>query len=114
MASIYMVALHTSLLAMFGGVGSVAPNNFVEYAFLTFILLTGCFFWAYVISTLCSLLATLDPHKTQANRTVANPNPNPSYFLLPTSYFVLRTSYFLLPTSYFLLTTHYLLLTTYA
>jgi len=76
MASIYMVALHTSLLAMFGGVGSVAPNNFVEYAFLTFILLTGCFFWAYVISTLCSLLATLDPHKTQATGTWANP-PRP-------------------------------------
>ena len=70
MSSIYMVALHTSLLAMFGGVGSIAPNNFVEYAFLTFILLTGCFFWAYVISTLCSLLATLDPHKTQFRNTM--------------------------------------------
>ena len=70
MGYIYIVAMHTSLLAMFGGVGSVAPNNYLEYAFLTFILLTGCFFWAYVISTLCSLLATLDPHKTQFRNTM--------------------------------------------
>ena len=62
LGSIYMVGLYVSVVALFGGIGSVGPTNMCEYAVLTFILFSGCFFWAYVISSLCSMLATLNPH----------------------------------------------------
>jgi hypothetical protein len=67
---IYVIALYVSIVAMFGGVGSVPPSNRFEYGVLVFILFTGCFFWAYVISTLCALLSTLNPHKTEFRNTM--------------------------------------------
>ena len=70
MQRIYLVALYVSLIAMFGGIGTIGPYNLTEYAVLTFILFTGCFFWAYVISSLCSMLATLNPHTTAFRNTM--------------------------------------------
>ena len=46
------------------------PHNLAEYLVLTFILFTGCFFWAYVISSLCSMLATLNLHVTAFRNTM--------------------------------------------
>lgn len=70
MQRIYLVSLYVALVAMFGGVGTIGPYNLTEYAILTFILFTGCFFWAYVISSLCSMLATLNPHTTAFRNTM--------------------------------------------
>ena len=64
MHKLYAVSLYVAIVSMFGGIGNIAPQNIYEYVSLTFILFTGCFFWAYVISSLCSMLATLSPHKT--------------------------------------------------
>ena len=65
-----MVGLYVSVVALFGGIGSIGPTNISEYGVLTFILFTGCFYWAFVISTLCSLLSTLNPHVTAFRQTM--------------------------------------------
>ena len=67
---VYIVSLYVSVVALFGGIGSISPANLGEYSALTFILFTGCFFWAYVISSLCSMLATLNPHLTAFRHTM--------------------------------------------
>ena len=67
---IYLVSLYVSVVALFGGIGSIGPNNLIEYAVLTIILFTGCFFWAYVISSITSMLSTLDPHITAFRHTM--------------------------------------------
>jgi hypothetical protein len=70
MQFIYMISLYVSIVAMFGGIGTVGPNNPNEYLTLIFILGIGCFFWAYVISSLCTVLGSLSPHKTEFRNTM--------------------------------------------
>ena len=61
---LYFVSMYVSVLAMFGGVGSITPQNFMEYSVLTAMLLFGSMVWAWVIGSLCGILATLNPHVT--------------------------------------------------
>ena len=77
LGSIYMVGLYVSVVALFGGIGSVGPTNMCEYAVLTCILFSGCFFWAYVISSLCSMLATLNPHGAPRTSRIPPFSPHP-------------------------------------
>ena len=49
---------------MFGSVGSIAPRNYAEFCALTGMMLVGSSIWAWVIGSLCGILATLDPHAT--------------------------------------------------
>lgn len=59
-----MVSLYVSVVAMFGGVGSIAPANFFEYGIYTMMMLFGSMVWAWVIGSLCGILSTLNPNKT--------------------------------------------------
>ena len=62
---LYAVSLFVAVCSMFGSVGSIAPRNYAEYITITFMMLIGSMVWAWVIGSLCGILATLNPHATQ-------------------------------------------------
>jgi hypothetical protein len=60
---IYSVATYVALnIITSGSAGSINPSSVVEYYFSTLIAIVGSGVWAYVISSGCGILATLDPH----------------------------------------------------
>ena len=61
---LYAFSLYVAVVAMFGGVGSIAPANYSEYVVYTVMMLFGASVWAWVIGSLCGILATLNPHET--------------------------------------------------
>ena len=67
---IYTVAFYTAVVAMFGGVGSIVPNSYTEFVALTVMMILGSFVWAWVIGSLCGILATLNPHATAFRNTM--------------------------------------------
>ena len=67
---IYTIAFYTSVVAMFGGVGSIVPHNHTEFVVLTCMMIFGSFVWAWVIGSLCGILATLDPQATAFRNTM--------------------------------------------
>jgi hypothetical protein len=67
---LYALSLYVAVVAMFGGVGSIAPQNFAEYMLLTIMLFIGSVAWAWVIGSLCGILATLNPHATAFRNTM--------------------------------------------
>ena len=67
---IYLLSLYVSVVSMFGGVGSIAPQNFAEYMLLTVMMFCGSVAWAWVIGSLCGILATLNPHTTAFRNTM--------------------------------------------
>ena len=64
MHRLYAVAIYVSIVAIFGGVSSVSPQNFAEYVTLTTMMFTGGMAWAYVLSMLCSIFSALNPRET--------------------------------------------------
>ena len=50
---------------MFGGVSSLEPQNYMEQVTLTFMMLLGSLVWAWVIGSVCSLLAAFNPYETE-------------------------------------------------
>ena len=68
--SIYTVSFYVAVVAMFGGVGSIVPHNYYEYMVLTIMMVLGSFVWAWVIGSLCGILATLNPHATNFRNTM--------------------------------------------
>ena len=64
MHRLYAVSVYVSIVAIFGGVSSVAPANFVEYCALSFMMMVGGLAWAYVLSMLCSIFSKLNPRET--------------------------------------------------
>ena len=68
--SIYTVSFYVAVVAMFGGVGSIVPHNYYEYMAITIMMVLGSFVWAWVIGSLCGILATLNPHATQFRNTM--------------------------------------------
>jgi len=65
MHRLYAVSIYVSIVAIFGGVSSVAPHNFVEYCALSGMMLVGGLAWAYVLSMLCAIFSKLDPRETE-------------------------------------------------
>ena len=63
-AEVYGVAIFTAFSIIFsGGPGPAPPPvSILEYYFMTFMLVVGSFVWAYVISSGCGILATLNPN----------------------------------------------------
>jgi len=55
---------------MFGGVGSIIPCNYAEYVALTSMMIFGSLIWAWVIGSLCGVLATLNPQATAFYNTM--------------------------------------------
>tara|TARA_B110001452_G_scaffold132915_1_gene110508 strand:+ start:2099 stop:4573 length:2475 start_codon:yes stop_codon:yes gene_type:complete len=68
--SLYTVAFYVAVVAMFGGVGSIVPHNYYEYMAITIMMVFGSFVWAWVIGSLCGILATLNPHATNFRNTM--------------------------------------------
>ena len=64
MHRLYAVSVYVSIVAIFGGVSSVAPQNFLEYVSLTCMMFVGGLTWAYVLSMLCAIFSKLDPRVT--------------------------------------------------
>jgi len=64
---LYAVSLYVAVVSMFGGVGSISPQNYPEYVLLTAMMICGSLVWAWVIGSLCGILATLNPHATRYN-----------------------------------------------
>ena len=62
---LYGVAFYVSIVAIFGGVSSVTPQNFVEYVALSVMMLLGGLTWAYILSMLCAIFSKLDPRETE-------------------------------------------------
>lgn len=71
---VYNIALFTAIVAMFGGVGSISPQNYAEYGVLSLMMLFGSFVWAYVIASFCGILATLNPHRAEFRNMMDNLN----------------------------------------
>tara|TARA_B110001452_G_C15232388_1_gene426830 strand:+ start:798 stop:2603 length:1806 start_codon:yes stop_codon:yes gene_type:complete len=71
---VYNIALFTSIVAMFGGVGSITPQNYAEYGVLSVMMLFGSFVWAYVIASFCGILSTLNPHRAEFRNMMDNLN----------------------------------------
>jgi len=61
---LYVIALYIAVVAMFGGVSNLTPSNYVEYCVYTLMMLVGSMMWAWVIGSLCGMLATLNPQAT--------------------------------------------------
>lgn len=61
---VYLVSFTQAVSAMFGSIGPIAPGNFFEYIIVTLMMLFGSMVWAWVIGSLCGILATLNPHTT--------------------------------------------------
>eukprot|EP00325_Prymnesiales_sp_UTEX-LB-985_P008844 CAMPEP_0174710154 /NCGR_PEP_ID=MMETSP1094-20130205/11866_1 /TAXON_ID=156173 /ORGANISM="Chrysochromulina brevifilum, Strain UTEX LB 985" /LENGTH=627 /DNA_ID=CAMNT_0015908917 /DNA_START=79 /DNA_END=1962 /DNA_ORIENTATION=+ len=61
---LYAVSVYVAIVAIFGGVSSISPQNFVEYIVLTLMMFVGGLVWAYVLSMLCSIFSKLDPRET--------------------------------------------------
>lgn len=55
---------------MFGGVGSIVPNNYIEYLSVIVMMVFGSFVWAWVIGSLCGILATLNPQGAAFRNTM--------------------------------------------
>ena len=67
---IYLLSMYVSVTAMFGGVSSITPQNFAEYMLLTTMMFLGSMVWAWVIGSLCGVVATLNPHATAFRNTM--------------------------------------------
>lgn len=63
MHRLYAVATFVSIVAVFGGVSSISPNNHYEYVVLSVMMLVGGLCWAYVLSSLCGIFSSLNPHE---------------------------------------------------
>ena len=61
---LYFISLYVAVCSMFGSVGSISPRNYAEYMVITLMMLVGSMVWAWVIGSLCGILATLNPHGT--------------------------------------------------
>lgn len=60
---IYSVALYVAFSSIFSGSGgTVVPASPLEYYFQTLMMLVGSSIWAYVISSGCGIIATLNPN----------------------------------------------------
>ena len=46
------------------------PSNYAEIVFYTAMMLFGSMVWAWVIGSLCGILATLNPHATDFQNTM--------------------------------------------
>ena len=60
---LYNISLYVAICAMFGGVGSIGPQNYAEYGAISILITIGSFVWAYVIGSLCSILANRNPQE---------------------------------------------------
>ena len=67
---LYVISLYVAVVAMFGGVGPLSPSNYAEYVLYTGMMLFGSMIWAWVIGSLCGILATLNPHATAYQNTM--------------------------------------------
>ena len=79
---IYTIAFYTAVVAMFGGVGSIIPHNHTEFVTMTCMMILGSFVWAWVIGSLCGILATLDPQATAFRNTMDELN----YFMAESNF----------------------------
>ena len=67
---LYIISLYVAVVAMFGGVSQLSPCNFGEYVLYALMMLLGSLVWAWVVASLCSILATLNPHSTAFQNTM--------------------------------------------
>ena len=67
---LYIISLYVAVVAMFGGVSQLSPCNFGEYVLYALMMLLGSLVWAWVVASLCSILATLNPHSTAFQNTI--------------------------------------------
>lgn len=59
---LWMAGLYVAMIQLGGGVGSIVPENFIEYCVFFACILIGSVLWAMVVGTICATLATGDPH----------------------------------------------------
>ena len=59
--AIYGVALYVSLNNIFGGSCEINPANYAEFYVQSLMLLMGSSMFAYIIGSVCGIIATLDP-----------------------------------------------------
>jgi len=59
---LWVAGLYVAMIQLGGGVGSIVPENFIEYLVFFVCMLVGSVLWAMVVGTICATLATGDPH----------------------------------------------------
>ena len=59
---LYSVSIYASFSVIFGSSGTIIPSNPFEYFVQTLMLVFGSSVWAYVISSGCGIIATLNPN----------------------------------------------------
>lgn len=90
----YWACLYVSLLAIGSGVGNITPVNTLETVTFNVMLILGSSMWAYIIGSICGVIATLDPHGTEFKQTMDQLNFFMSDKLLPQPLRVQLREYF--------------------
>ena len=79
----YGVALYVALTTIFSGSGgTIVPANSFEYYCQSLMMLLGSSVWAYVISSGCGIIATLDPNGVHCRRALGSEPAPPCCSLL--------------------------------
>lgn len=72
-----LLGTQVAMIQLGGGVGSIVPENFVEYLIFFLCIVCGSVLWAMVVGTICAVLSTGDPHLIQFKQNMDTLN----YFL---------------------------------
>lgn len=71
---LYGVSLYVSLSNIFGGPCEINPANYYEFYLQGFMMLFGSSLWAYIIGSVCGIVATLNPAGEEHRRLVGQLN----------------------------------------
>ena len=58
---LWIAGLYVAMIQLGGGVGSIVPENLLEYIVFFLCILFGSVAWAGVVGTICAVLTTADP-----------------------------------------------------
>lgn len=58
---LYAASCYVAIVAIFGGVTEISPQNFTEYIVISAMMLVGGLVWSYVLGSLCGIFASLNP-----------------------------------------------------
>lgn len=67
---VYTLALYWAMMTLTSvGYGDITPQNQLEYSLCTLLMLISGFVWAYIVGSVCSVLAQIDPENARFKQT---------------------------------------------
>ena len=91
---VYILCLYVALNSIVGGASDIGSANYVEIGVQSLMLFIGSIMWAYVIGSVCGILATLDPASLEFRQTFDELNLYCSEQKLPSELRARLRSYF--------------------